>query len=282
MTSSSRCVPTPPSLFVTRRRARPKRTFRKGLRVVPGSFRVRAPFANRRFSRLSSAFALRSKMRGFSFDVAKCFRSSIRAENAREAPFSKILDIDRFRNVLVRLRRTNRSTLAIFRVPFRFRSTPGAPLGLPKRSRHAYGSLEVLAVLSLGHFALLLAFSPSEELLLSSSQTIFPFRRFLVVRNASSRSFASEARHFVSWPICRCALFRYSLSAVFLELIFSKRSPFQRVRLRFAFSRRFRHCDHEVFLSIRLLRDVLSPLPRRFQSEIVVAKGSNCRIFIVT
>ena len=210
MTSSSRCPRTPPSLFVARRRARRERTFRKGPLDVPRSFRVGAPFGNRRFSSDSGAVSLRSKFREPLFDAAKRFRSSNRAENAREAPFSAILAVDRFRTARGRLSRRQGRFFGIFLIPFRFRSTPGAPLGF-RNVRVTHTGHQKCSPFFLS--AILRFCSPfwlSEALRLSSSQTIL---RLLASQNAFSHFFSSDARPSVSWPVRFFALLRYSLSA---------------------------------------------------------------------
>ena len=89
--------------------------------------RVGAPFENRRFSGDSGVVSIRSKFRERLFDAAKRFRSSNRPENAREAPFSAILAIDRFRTAPGRLSRRHGRFFASSSTPFRFRLPIGAP-----------------------------------------------------------------------------------------------------------------------------------------------------------
>ena len=109
--------------FASRRLASPasRPLFRTSADVRTASDRVGAPFENRRFSGGSGFVSIRSKFRERSFDAAKRFRSSNRAENAREAPFFANLAIDRFRTARERLFFASSST------PFHFRSTIEAP-----------------------------------------------------------------------------------------------------------------------------------------------------------
>ena len=65
--------------------------------------------------------SLSSKYRERLFDAAKRFRTSNRAENAREAPLSKILAIDRFRTARGRLSRRHGRFFPSSSTPFHFR-----------------------------------------------------------------------------------------------------------------------------------------------------------------
>ena len=101
--------------------SRRERLWRKDEYRVVGFDFVGAPFGNRRFSSDSGVVSLRSKYRERLFDAAKRFRTSNRAENAREAPLSKILAIDRFRTARGRLSRRHGRFFPSSSTPFHFR-----------------------------------------------------------------------------------------------------------------------------------------------------------------
>ena len=161
----------------------------------------RTALLSRRGPFRKSSFFERFGRRFASFEVPRAVIRRREAfsivESRRKRPRSPVFRDSRGRSISNRARTTFSTTGSLLRdlpntLPLSVDA--GGPFGVPKRSRHAYGSPEVLAVLSLGHFTLLLA--------------------FLALRSASSLFFAN---HFASSRIAKR----------FFSLLLKRRSPFR-------------------------------------------------------